>query len=343
MEGRRRGGFTPCIGGNVTRVGRRTADVLSLAVGVAWGLSFTVGKFLIAYLGPALYVGITFTAAGILLAAWLLVARVGVRRRAIAPGIALGLVLASASVLQCMGLRATSPGVSGLLTDLAVVLTPLFAYALHGVRPGVRALAAVVLAATGAVALAWGGGGPGALAGDLLALGGAALYSLYAVALDRVAPEEDALGVAAFALGGGGFAALAWAALSGAHVAAGPTPAFTGEALAYEVLVGTLAGFAVQSVAQRQGGPTRFALLTSVDGVAALAFGVLLAGERLTPSGVVGAVLVLAAVASAQTERVEPRRRRAPLPPPSPARAPTAPSRTASRPQAVRFGAPTGR
>lgn len=342
MEGRRRGGFTACIGGNIAQVGRRTADILSLAVGVAWGLSFTVGKFLIAYLGPALYVGITFTAAGILLAAWLLVARVPVRRRAIAPSVALGLVLAAATVLQCVGLRATSPGVSGLLTDLAVVLTPLLAYALHGVRPRRRTAAAVVLATAGAGALA-GGGGAGAWGGGLLCLAGAALYSLYAVALDRVAPEEDALGVAAFALGGGGVAALGWAALSGAHFPAGPTPALLGAALAYEVLVGTLAGFAVQSVAQRQGGPTRFALLTSVDGVAALAFGVLFTGERLTPSGIAGAVLVLAAVASAQGEGDEPQRRRRPLPPPSLARAPTAPCGTAARPPALRFGAPMGR
>src|ERR1019366_1412314 len=66
-------------------------------------------------------------------------------RRGWSRGIILGLALAGGYVTQTLGLRYTSAAVSGFLTGLQVVFTPLLAWLLLRHRPGARAWVATLL------------------------------------------------------------------------------------------------------------------------------------------------------------------------------------------------------
>ena len=73
-----------------------------------------------------------------------------------------------------------------------VVLTPLLALACFRIRVGGWAWLGVGLATAGLAMLAGVHGG--SVGGDLLVLGGAAVYSLQIVLMERYAPRYDALG-----------------------------------------------------------------------------------------------------------------------------------------------------
>jgi len=211
-----------------------------------------------------------------------------------------GVVLAAAGGFQLFGLLTSPPGVVGLITDLAVVLTPAVAFGLRHVRPGRRLAFAAFVAIVGSAGLGVSGHRIVVTAGDLLCLVGAVLYSVHAVLLDDAEGETEPLALTAWELATGGTAALiAELAMVGLGLTRGPRwnlPGWFLWALAFEIFVSTLGGYAVQAVSQRQSGSTRFVLLSSLDGVASLLFGALLWGERLTPFNLTGAALVTASV-----------------------------------------------
>ena len=122
-----------------------------------------------------------------------------------------GVLLAGGYVLQTLGLERTSVSNAGFVTGMYVVLTPLLGLALFRLPVGRRVWLGVVFATTGLALIAGVPGGSSV--GDLLVLGGAAVYSLQILLMERFAPRYDPLGftllmmVAAFAVLAGGRAA----------------------------------------------------------------------------------------------------------------------------------------
>src|SRR4029079_14069871 len=95
-------------------------------------------------------------------------------------------------VLQTLGLERTSVSNAGFVTGMYVVLTPLLGLALFRLTVGRRVWLGVVFATTGLALIAGVPGGSSA--GDLLVLGGAAVYSLQILLMERCAPRYDPLG-----------------------------------------------------------------------------------------------------------------------------------------------------
>src|SRR5439155_15088496 len=106
-------------------------------------------------------------------------------------GVLLGLLLAAGYVLQTAGLERTTVSSTGFITGMYVVLTPLLALILFRARIGLAAWGGVVLATAGLAMLS--GIHAGSVAGDLLVLAAAAVYSLQIVLLERYAPRFDPL------------------------------------------------------------------------------------------------------------------------------------------------------
>src|SRR5438874_5063072 len=93
-----------------------------------------------------------------------------------AAGALLGLLLAGGYALQTAGLERTTVSSTGFVTGMYVVLTPLIALALFRVHVASSVWTGVLLATAGLALLA--GIHRGGVAGDLLVLAGAAVYSL---------------------------------------------------------------------------------------------------------------------------------------------------------------------
>jgi drug/metabolite transporter (DMT)-like permease len=206
-------------------------------------------------------------------------------------GALLGLALGAGYLLQTLGLQTTGAAVSGFITGMFVVLTPLGAAVLLRQPPSRTAWLAVVLATVGLAFLSLRGLSVGG--GELLTLGCAGAFALHIVGLGRWAPSYDVYGLAVVQL-------LVVAAMCGVVAVPGglavPPSARVWGALALTAIAATAVAFVVQTWAQAHLPPTRAAVVMTMEPVFAGLFAVVAAGERLGPRVLVGAALVLAAM-----------------------------------------------
>ncbi|MDP3711222.1 MAG: DMT family transporter [Mycobacteriales bacterium] len=213
-------------------------------------------------------------------------------------GVVLGLALGAGYLLQTLGLQHTSAAVSGFITGMFVVLTPLLSALLLRQSPGGPAWAAVALATIGLGLLSLRGLSVGS--GELLTLGCAAAFALHIVGLGRWAKQYDAFGLAVVQL-------LTTAALCGLVAVPGglatPPSASVWWALALTAVAATAVAFVVQTWAQAHLSPTRAAVVMTMEPVFGGLFAIGLAGEVLGPRAVAGAVLVLAAMLLTEVPR----------------------------------------
>ena len=100
-----------------------------------WGSTFVLVKNALDDISPALFLGIRFSIAAVLLT-FVYLARRKPGPRLWMGGIVAGLFLYTGYFLQTLGLRFTSPAKSGFLTGLYIVLVPLLTAAVYQKAPG---------------------------------------------------------------------------------------------------------------------------------------------------------------------------------------------------------------
>jgi drug/metabolite transporter (DMT)-like permease len=206
-------------------------------------------------------------------------------------GVIVGVALGAGYLLQTLGLQHTSAAVSGFITGMFVVLTPLGAAVLLRKPPGAAAWTAVGVATVGLGLLSLHGFSVGP--GELLTLGCAVAFALHIVGLGQWASSYDAYGLAVVQLLTTS-AMCAVVAVPGG-LAVPPTWSVWG-ALALTALAATALAFVVQTWAQAHLAPTRAAVVMTMEPVFSGLFAVLLAGEVLGLRTLLGAVLVLIAM-----------------------------------------------
>ncbi len=170
------------------------AFVLLLAATAAWGATFVVVKGATAHNSVIGFLAWRFLVAGGLLTVVRPRSLLRLGRRGWAQGVVLGLALAGGYVLQTFGLRYTSAAVSGFLTGLQVVFTPLLAWLLLRNRPAARAMVATMLALAGLAVMSLHGLSFGL--GELLTIGAALLFAGQIVGLGFWSSAQDAYGLA---------------------------------------------------------------------------------------------------------------------------------------------------
>jgi drug/metabolite transporter (DMT)-like permease len=269
----------------------RVSPTLAL-VGVTaiWGSTFVVVKDAIERMPVTDFLTWRFALAALVMLALRprSVARLGQQgRRA---GIVVGTALGVGYLLQTLGLAHTSAAVSGFITGMFVVLTPLGAAVLLRRTPPPSAWVAVVVATAGLGLLSLRGFSIGF--GELLTLGCAAAFALHIVGLGQWAASFDAYGLAVVQLV---TTALLCAAVAVPGGLALP-PVQTWWALGLTAIGATAIAFVVQTWAQAHLSPTRAAVVMTMEPVFGGLFAVGLAGEVLGPRALLGAALVLVAM-----------------------------------------------
>lgn len=176
--------------------GRRTtllATVALLAMTACWGSTFFLIKDLLERVPTVDFLGVRFLIAGaaMLAVAPRAIARLSpeVRRHALV----LGCLYGVAQILQTAGLAYTPASVSGFITGLYVVATPLFAAAILRTRITGLTWAAVLLATAGLGVLTLDGLSIGY--GEAITLVAALLYAAHIVGLGAWSTPADALGM----------------------------------------------------------------------------------------------------------------------------------------------------
>ena len=167
-------------------------------------------------------------------------------------GVLLGLVLASGYTAQTFGLQTASASVSGFITGLFVVFTPLIgAVVLRRRAPG-AVWVAVVLATVGLGLIAVHGLSIGR--GELLTVVGAFFFALHIVSLGEWSHRHDAYALAVVQIGTVAAVSLLPALVGGAehgrHTLTPPPDAASWAAVGVTALLGTAAGFFLQTWSQ---------------------------------------------------------------------------------------------
>ena len=283
-----------------------------IAVTAVWGITFVQVKDAVALYPLFAFLAVRFAIATLTLAVPGAPRVRTLGRTGLAAGAFLGLLLAAGYVLQTAGLERTTVSSTGFITGMYVVLTPLLALLIFRSSIGIGAWAGVVLSTVGLALLS--GIQSGSAAGDLLVLGGAAVYSLQIVLMERFAPRYDALAFTlvemAAAFCGLGAVALA---LGDFSIPRGGT--VWGALLVTGIFASALA-FLVQTWAQRKTSATRTALAFALEPVWAAFFGYTLDGDRLGAWGWGGCAAIMAGIllaepaAASTLARLVPRRRR---------------------------------
>ena len=278
---------------------RRRAILALVLVCLVWGVSFTAIKQTLVYSSPLVLLGARFTLATLAIAGSLR----GLTRDEAAGGLLLGLLFWAGFVLQTMGLQSTTPSRSAFLTILSTPLVPVLQFLRHRTLPRAPTLGAIVLAVAGTWLLTSPGGGTGLNRGDLLTIGCAILFTGQIVAAGHYATRIPVGRLLALELGSCAVLSLVTAPLLETPRLA-PTLPFLGLIL-FLAFTG-LWSFRTQLRAQQVLTPTHTALVFTLEPVFAAVTSFLVLGERLAPVQLLGAALILAAVAAPALERAEP-------------------------------------
>jgi drug/metabolite transporter (DMT)-like permease len=270
-------------------VNRTTTAYVSLAfASFLFGATFVVVKEAIATLPPLGFVGWRF-----LIGAAVLLLLAPPRDRTLwRDGAVAGFFLFAGYSLQTLGLEVTSASNSALITGLYVVLTPLVAAAARRTPPAVITVVGTTTAFIGFTLLTWDGGFS-LRRGDVLTLGCAIAFAVHIVILARLAPRHRVVPFTAVQLTVTAVLALAASAaaegfpLPGADVAA---------ALLLTGVVVSAGAFLLQVWSQTVVGPSRTAIVLSLEPAFAAGAAAVVLEERLDTVGWIGAATILVAI-----------------------------------------------
>ncbi len=271
------------------------ATLALLAMTASWGSTFILIHDLLDRMPVLDFLAVRFTIASV---AILLVSPRAIGRLSrdrMRHALVLGGLYGVAQILQTAGLAHTPATVSGFITGMYVVATPLFAALLLHTRIGAMTWTAVGLATVGLGVLTLGdvSAGIGLGYGEALTLVSAMIYALHIVGLGAWSNARDALGMSIVQC-------IVIAVICSTAAAPGgiALPETTADwlSVAYMALVAGAGALLCQTWAQAHLPPTRTAIIMSMEPVFAAFFAVTLGGESLTSRMLLGGALVLGAM-----------------------------------------------
>lgn len=273
------------------RQGSALPTLALLGVTAAWGSTFFLIKDLLDEVSVLDFLSVRFAIAAVAL---FLVAPRSVRqlsRADLRAGMLLGLVYGIAQVLQTLGLERTSASVSGFVTGMYVVATPLFAAFLLRERITRSVWAAVLISTLGLAILSLQRFSVSY--GVALIFASALLYALHIVGLSQWSNRSNVLGLSVVQMA---VIAAVCTLVSAPNGIGTPSTGGGWLSLIYMALVAGALALLAQTWAQAHLSSTRAAIIMTLEPVWAAFFAVLLGGESLTGRMLVGGALVLTAM-----------------------------------------------
>jgi drug/metabolite transporter (DMT)-like permease len=267
-----------------------------LVMTAAWGSTFFLIKDVVTRIPVADLLAIRFAIASVALAL-IAAPRLRLSRTVLMYGSLLGLLYGSAQILQTAGLAHTAASVSGFVTGLYVVVTPLLTALLLRRRIPRLTWLAAILATVGLGVLALHGFALGY--GELLTLVAAVIYAGHIVALGRFTTPETTLSLSLVQLIVITLvsAVAAWWPTTGSGAGI-QLPKSAGDWLIvlYLALIASAMTMVLQTWAQAHIEPSRAAVIMAMEPVWAAAFAVALGGETITLRMIIGGLAILSAM-----------------------------------------------
>lgn len=271
------------------------ATAALLAVTACWGSTFFLIHDLLTRIPTLDFLAVRFSIASATLVLLAPKALGRLTRESRRHAVVLGCLYGVAQILQTAGLAKTPASISGFITGMYVVATPVFAALILRSRIGALTWVAVVLAMAGLGVLTLGGFSIGY--GEALIFVAAMLYALHIVGLGAWSDARQTLGMAIVQLIVISVICLVCTAPNGLVL---PHRAADWASVLYMAVFAAAGAMIGQTWAQAHLPATRAAIIMSTEPVFAALFAVLFGGESATVRMIFGGLLVLAAMLLAE-------------------------------------------
>jgi drug/metabolite transporter (DMT)-like permease len=273
---------------------RRTtllATAALLAVTAVWGSTFFLIHDLLSRVPTLDFLAVRFAIASVTLVALAPRALGRLTAESRRHAIVLGCLYGVAQILQTLGLARTPASVSGFITGMYVVATPIFAALILRSRIGASTWAAVLLAMAGLGVLTLSGFSIGY--GEALIFVAAMIYALHIVGLGAWSEPGQAIGMSIVQLMVITVICFVCTAPDGIVF---PDRLGDWMSVVYMAVFAGAAAMIGQTWAQAHLPPARAAIIMSMEPVFAALFAVLFGGESATVRMIIGGLMVLAAM-----------------------------------------------
>ena len=283
------------------------SDLLLLLTAAIWGFAFVAQRVGMDYIGPYLFNGIRFLlGASVLLPLILLKKQTTNHRLLLKAGLSSGILLFFGSSLQQLGITTTTAGNAGFITGLYVVIVPFLGLMLYK-KPTKANVFGAVLAITGLYLLTNTSSLLNINIGDLYVLLGAFFWAAHVHSIGLYSPKLNSLQLAFVQ-----YLICAGLSLVLAFFVEPINPdaiVSAGLPILYGGIMSVGIAYSLQVIAQQHSPPTHSAIILSLESVFAAIGGILLLHESWSPTTLLGAALMLAAVFISQLQKPFKKRR----------------------------------
>jgi len=263
-----------------------------LSVAAVWGLAFvvmkdaierqTVNNFLVSRFVVAVLVMILIRPQCLKL----------INKDLLTRGSLAGLFLGAGYILQTLGLARTGAAITGFITGLYIVFTPLLASLILKARITKLTWICVGIATVGLALLSLQGWSIGT--GELLVLGSAFAFGAHIIALGKWSGGRDAYALTVVQLSVCGVMAGVASIFEGGYQI--PPDGGVWATVIFTAVFATAIAFVVQTWSQAHMGTTKVAVILTMEVVFAAFFAIIFGGETLTLQKALGGILVLVAM-----------------------------------------------
>ncbi len=293
---------------------RLWADLALLLVALIWGVAFVIQRIAAAEMQAYVFNGVRFLVGALVILPFAFTRAVrragpgkmgwttgGLMSRKYLPGVLLvGVLLASGSAFQQIGLKYTTASNAGFITGLYVVLIPIFlTFGGRRKQPRPMVWMAALLSAFGLFLLSTGGQIQ-VNRGDMLVMFGAVFWAFHVILIDWMVQRVE---VMQFVVGQYLVCGLASLGLGLFLEPGALQPVFSNWwLLAFMGIISVGLGYTLQAAGQRVAPPADTAIILSMEAVFAALGGWLFLGENLAPLQLLGCGIILLGMLLAQSD-----------------------------------------
>ena len=275
-----------------------------LIVAASWGLAFVVMKDPIEKQNVNSFLFTRFTLAVLVMVAIKPSVLKAINREVLTKGFLAGLFLGSGYIFQTLGLKLVGAAITGFVTGLYVVATPLIAWIVLRHRINAFTWICVAIATVGLGLLSISGWSMGS--GELLVLVSAIAFGAHIVALSQWSNGLDTYAMTVIQLSA---CAVLTGAISLGQGYVAPVNTSGWLVVIYTAVACTAIAFLVQTWSQAHIAPTIVAVILTTEVVFSALFALLFTDETLNLQKSVGGLLIIAAmiaiVAKGESESVD--------------------------------------
>jgi drug/metabolite transporter (DMT)-like permease len=268
------------------------AAISLVAVAVSWGAAFVLMKDAIAAQPFYDFLAIRFTIA----VAVMIAVRPSTLKKIDGPmarhGVTLGVILAFGYITQTIGLELTTAAITGFVTGLYVVLTPIFGWLIFRQKVGQQVVWGVALATVALALISISGFS--IEAGQLWVMLSAVLFAAHIVGLSIWSPGKDVYTLTVMQLAAVGSVSWIGALVDGGYQS--PPDLFGWVAVLFTAVFSTAVAFLVQTWAQSIMDASRVAILLTSEVLWAALIAVAVGQEVLGLKTIIGGAIMVAAM-----------------------------------------------